>query len=1312
MYASVWLMKKKAQKASGDEHKEYYMPLEDIDAVLKDSSGKYKKPTMIHELYIPDNMIKSGATVGCKEEGRQHKRMLQLMCSFIYTNRGTPGVYCFFEHCIETGSLSKGWRFVIVSYNADITFSGFVGQQIAAWTEMKPQLKAKIRAIGEMTKYMQLSMIGWRVMCEAVCRLSLSHRGDYATEIDAEHPAHPSKILDMKENRVTGAVAMVRKAQCNINNYIDAKTGALHFNKRIRGNMYCPSPSCLDPVHLFARKWPDRRPVVSTTSKEYVQLKSSLRQYRYKQMVKNGNVPEHIQRMTSIKQRIDSIELSDADVKEIKTRYMNNIARTRHAEPESVVETMRDNNKDAIEKLRKRFAADRRRLANATKRKLGEQQLLFEDAKTAEEREEIANAIKAIREEHVRAHGKCLHGYYNALSARRKEALSDFRQVWNESGPLSDSVKSVIIWGNDHVARHERRGHNVFCMHQPKITRDMSFFADTVIRQTSIDEVVHGINRDHMKRCVLRYGELQRFIELDMHTHFMLCGPPGAGKSMFSTLGITEGIPGTTSSTAYHSQAAQFAESGNRMSNLLQLQEEANPSQWGMNTASRKNEEGGGQHGTAHVARMKQVLTRSWTSCYVFISDPDTGARAAKLIEIRANDVWVLCTNQARYKIPRAMIDRFFVVVYDLPNARDVDAVSKIHKPSGPYIEARKVSNIFKCRRDQYIVAMYSQMMEVGLVTAPDLQIPSDMFMRVLQQAHHDAEGGIRGAHNPRHFQRMMNICRTVVMVNAIHLYFDSDLSPCRGTKFSMEHVMALEPLMVGKIEHAVFVMTLMQDMYGERLMFRIMDTLIKNKFGGKRSKFTPVRRSEPLKRPKGLMRRVGEEKKAKYNKYDHNLDYTAFQIFSKPLEGHEAMQIFIDKIADFPCIKNMSPQSSRDNIVATLWSMTKQRNGVPSIYDPQRSIPLLKLDGVNACLSIKALEALREDNMATYTKVALQYKGAPADKYLCGSSQHGLDSNLKTITIKECKACKAELHDKEAKKCNRHKFAYVRNASYIDPSIDKILKGSDVEWDEKSQGIVEATEARAFSRLFATEERYRVTPRWERQSQLNRFYETGWDSKMLKKWYTNPRSKTVLSVFRDENRDRMVRLYEEKGIATKKGKKHPLCDYAQYKASRLLGTKQRRRKRVVGHMDNDLSKLVDTGLLDPNLPYAKQLRPKHTRRRTRERKMQSPARPMQRSRLSSAMSRRASSSASRVDFTDLKGSSLASSCHNDLAKQLAPSLTGRFVYAYSPKRGPKVPRMTRLPAHVTDKDVERVRTQFGEFRTYEQHRRLSEQGK
>jgi len=679
---------------------------------------------------------------------------------------------------------------------------------------------------------------------------------------------------------------------------------------------------------------------------------------------------------------------------------------------------------------------------------------------------------------------------------------------------------------------------------------------------------------------------------------------------------------------------------------------------------------------------MKQLLTRSSSAALVFIPDPDTGARTSKLITIRANDVWMLCTNQARHKIPRAMADRFMIMVYDLPNTLAKDHVAQMYHVDGHGADVRRKDHVFRCRRDQFILAMYAQMIEAHVVKEPDLSIPAALFTRVLDIAHR-AGSGVRGVHNPRNFQRMLNICRIVVIVNATHLYFDSDLSPCRGHRFCMAHVAAMEPLMVGKIEHAVFVLTLMQSMYGEHLIFRILDALIKAKFGGKR-RFTPVRRETPLPRPQMLLGQCAG-KDSKYNMYDHDLDYTAFRLFGKSPDGNpNAFNMFIDKLTDLPCLKNMNPQPSRSNIKATLISLTMVRNGVPSVLDKRRAIPVLKRVGTDVYLSMKTLINLKENHMLAFMEEALKYKGARPDTYVTGLSHTGMESNLRTLKI-------------TAEDVKGQKPAYVRNSTYVEPSLvsiiakaDAIMDPTDSDWKHDAVEARAATDCRNV--LFSNAPRYAVNGAWEEYQQIKHM--RGWSAKRLAKWYTNPRYGTVMSVHRDVNRDRMIALYKNKdGTPTSRGLKSPLRAYKLFTANRLLNAKRNIDRKLGQSMFAELKHDIDSGLIDTNLPSVKRVfsmreaasAPVRRNRSTRDKKRT-----------------RFRSSSSSSSSLSLSSSSSSSSLSSRVPPPCGPTSPKRFVFTYTPHSSS--PSKSKSRPKSKSNAVSQLTRLMGTLRTQYQH--------
>jgi len=530
-------------------------------------------------MFIPESLLRTGSTIQCTTTpmSRSYKRMLQIMCSYVHAHAGDQSVECIFERCVDAQNMFRGWRICVVSYSAEHSLGSHVSQLCKAWADQKQEIKARIIKQGEKYAYMRLTPSDWRHTLQDVMGISIKSSDDMDMSIAEGGLLDPNEYLTVKNNRDAASLYNVCTRQVIEKNYI--RGGKLYYAKPVIGYLYAVKSTCLCPLRIHLMRWPNERPVVSTVSVEFRIFMQKRKLAMYKKLKAAGRLPPCArdrdgERKKTLTQKIEFITLSKREHKAAMDDYMNMVARNAHASPEEVVVTMSRNNSSATKKLHDDFHSRRGVLLKRAKDTTRKLTASLKECKTDEERAALRLDHKKEMQAIKGMYRTELATYQEKLEMRMKQSLIDFKQIWNENAPLSDSLRAVIGWGNEHVARYGKRGHNVFCMRQPKITDDMSFFGDTVIRQLAVDEVVNGMNRDHLKRLLLRYGELQRFVERDMHTHFFLCGPPGSGKSYATTMGTAEAIPGTTVSTAYQTRASQFAVSGCKFSNVIQLQEE------------------------------------------------------------------------------------------------------------------------------------------------------------------------------------------------------------------------------------------------------------------------------------------------------------------------------------------------------------------------------------------------------------------------------------------------------------------------------------------------------------------------------------------------------------------------------------------------------------------------------------------------------------------------------------------------------------------------------------------------------------------
>jgi hypothetical protein len=212
------------------------------------------------------------------------------------------------------------------------------------------------------------------------------------------------------------------------------------------------------------------------------------------------------------------------------------------------------------------------------------------------------------------------------------------------------------------------------------------------------------------------------------------------------------------------------------------------------------------------------------------VKDPITGANISVDVLTKCRAVWFLATNELTANIPEAQLDRF-----DNKNIQLVERVDgggligKADEFNSSDMLQAKADLKYRYQRTQALAAVAFYMIYTGVLPPIQMLAAKTVIHDVLKQA---GSIGIPDTHKIRSMKRIEMMVKSCVVMEAIDLVFDSELSPIPdGKKFEFEQMLLLAPYLRATVEHAVFAIGMLRHQYENPIQHNVVEELARHYF-------------------------------------------------------------------------------------------------------------------------------------------------------------------------------------------------------------------------------------------------------------------------------------------------------------------------------------------------------------------------------------------------------------------------------------------------------------------------------------------------
>lgn len=371
-----------------------------------------------------------------------------------------------------------------------------------------------------------------------------------------------------------------------------------------------------------------------------------------------------------------------------------------------------------------------------------------------------------------------LHSIARDMRAKfRKEALADMRAIWNEHANVSRELMTVIRWGESYLRRHKN-----FCSYVPKQTRNLPLRAEVQTGLLFAAEHMYGVYTGHDALQMIVMSQLNAYHPARADKlNYLAIGPAGMSKSYVLDRGKEMAIPETVQTSTYRSLKCDTGTT-DMDGAIIQYHEFPND-----HLEANKGV-------VSDAANMfKDRTTRGLIDATFLIIDPLTSERKKKEITVKANGTYQGNTNMPKHLIDAAILDRMCKMHMEVLHRPGKDINDVMALGTNPYVREMRRATNEHWHKTQYLFAKICKAIELNAMQPVDTSFGSWILNRVLKRAR---ELGLPSVASPRTTKRILMIATTMCILNAIHIVFDSELSPIRNKRFEDEHLLLVEPFL------------------------------------------------------------------------------------------------------------------------------------------------------------------------------------------------------------------------------------------------------------------------------------------------------------------------------------------------------------------------------------------------------------------------------------------------------------------------------------------------------------------------------------
>ena len=599
-------------------------------------------------------------------------------------------------------------------------------------------------------------------------------------------------------------------------------------------------------------------------------------------------------------------------------------------------------------------------------------------------------------------YGHSLRLYNKEKTKIKKEALGILEKfVLTPHGDVGDAVKAMAEWADEYLRGRRKKGLVPnFSLPTKKQSVNLSRWADVWIMYSTALDVIHGVYTVHEEIVSCLYACWNVYLR-ENKKNVLLTGPAQAGKSYTVLLLERQAlIPGTSRPVAYMSDKALFVP-GNKFDMSVEIHEEVVDSAIGVS--------GPGQKGSDDkVSLMKKRLNSTEMNCSTRVQT-DKGWISQEIKSI-ANVVCLFCSNAKPGQIPHPIMTRVNHIPYRFRPREDMEDMLTIFNRN---INAARRSDLkkFSTRnyRDQFLIMLVSVACYCGIFSeSVDMFVAHTIFYQTLREGQKE---GLTNTGCARSFERLMGDAKTMAIHEAIHLVFDSELSPIVDKPFEWEQLLLLEQHLITRVEHATMALGFGEHQWENSLQTEILIALKKKHFHTPADKNSTVyvtdtyRTAEDSKHEFEVAVRLNRDEEDDGKREEEHDDKKFKEKKYRPMLSHTELIYNRAKSLASSILPLMTVKPELAELQSELVRMSRVKLDVATKINGKytiEQIPMITMTPTHLRVAKRVIQNCAHGILKRCIQKVMSYKGVRPQNVLYGKTMPGLPYIWQTLVIKE----------------------------------------------------------------------------------------------------------------------------------------------------------------------------------------------------------------------------------------------------------------------------------------------------------------------
>jgi hypothetical protein len=304
---------------------------------------------------------------------------------------------------------------------------------------------------------------------------------------------------------------------------------------------------------------------------------------------------------------------------------------------------------------------------------------------------------------------------------------------------------------------------------------------------------------------------LHGMVKTSMPCHLLLIGQHSSSKSRVIDQLIKSMVPGTTIKLHGASEKADLSSDQRDQNFKTVVQEEAPPSELGIENSNSKKSGKDSQAMTDQASRHRASTTSTDIGWKRLVLDPVTRQYVRSIIQTSLVQSRISAVNCTRAELPPNVASRYGIIEFaQQERAGNYRITSRILDNLPKAMKKSQEAYYNKLRDIHALHSVSAILRNLGWLKTDDTAVRG-FVDEVLQLA---ADKGLPNVSEIRHLLRDLMLTETLSMVDVILALFMSSKSPLADKEFALTDFIALEKMASCPTEAAAFVLTLLSEQY------------------------------------------------------------------------------------------------------------------------------------------------------------------------------------------------------------------------------------------------------------------------------------------------------------------------------------------------------------------------------------------------------------------------------------------------------------------------------------------------------------------